>query len=132
MGLRGNVGALRSLGNTIRTLPVTMAHSIAQRAAPALTDATRSAYDGNRSVYGDARPASKVTGRALTLNKTGETKAGLRYVANGRIVRCVLSTPWAKYLVGKYGVLPGSPTLPDSYAKPLAQIVADTKLPGAQ
>jgi hypothetical protein len=130
MGLRGNVGALKSIGQTIRKLPVSVAHDVAQRAAPALTALTRADFDAGQSVYGDPRPRSKVDGHVLTLTRTGATKADLRFVANGTIIRCVLGTKWARYLIGKYGILP-SGALPAAYKRALDGVVATAKAPGA-
>jgi Na+/glutamate symporter len=56
-------------------------------------------------VYGQTRPPS-TSGQPLTLRRTGATEATLRFVAIGTIVRCVLGTPYAKYLIGNYRVLP--------------------------
>ena len=126
MPLKGDLSSLRALKARLRQMPVTVAHSVAQRAAPAITELATQAYDGNRSVYGEPRPASTVDGHELTLERTGATRRALRFVANGTIVRCVLGTRYARYLVGKYGVLPNG-ALPVRWADRLAQVVAATK-----
>ncbi len=130
MGLRGNVGTLKAIGQSIRKLPVSMAHEVAQRGAPVLTDLTRAAFASGQSVYGDPRPASKVTGRALTLDRTGRTKGSLRFVSNGSIIRCVLGENYQRFLIGKYGVLPNG-ALPTKFVRVLGDIVASVKAPGA-
>lgn len=124
--LKGDLSSLRGLKARIRTLPVSVAHSVAQRAAPALTALTVQAFDGDRNVYGDARPQSKVDGRPLTLEQTGATRRTLKFVANGTIVRCVLGTRYAKFLVGRFKILPNG-ALPTQWSDRLAELVRDTK-----
>lgn len=127
MPVRGQQAFAR-LKRQIRELPLTLRHEVAQAAAPATTQLTRQAFEFGESVYGDPRPTSKVTGEPLTLYKTGATAAALRFVANGTIVRCVLPTPWSKYLVGKYGIMP-SGAVPASWTRRLNEIVAEVKVP---
>ena len=124
--LKGNLSSLRELKANLRALPVSIAHSVAQRAAPVLTALTVQAFDGDQNVYGDARPPSKVDGRALTLERTGATRRTLRFVANGTIMRCVLGTRYARYLIGKYGILPNG-ALPARWSQRLGQLVAEMK-----
>lgn len=45
-------------------------------------------------------------GRELRLVRTGATRAALRFVAVGTVIRCVLGPRYARYLVGKYRILP--------------------------
>jgi hypothetical protein len=98
MALRGDLTSLKRLKGTLRELPRTVAHGVAQRGAPVLTRLTQAAYDGGRSVYGDPRPAG-VDGRPLTLERTGATRRTLQFTSNGTIVRCVLGTRYARYLI---------------------------------
>lgn len=125
MALRGDLSSIAKLKASLRALPVSIAHDVAQRAAPTLTDLTREAFDGGENVYGDARPAG-AHGNTLTLNLTGETRRTLRFVSNGTIVRCVLGTKYARYLIGKYGILPNG-ALPVAWSAALAALVAETK-----
>jgi hypothetical protein len=101
-----------------------MAVDIAKDAAPALTDETQSAFASSKSVYGEARPLG-VNGQPLTLDKTGATKAGLKFVHNGTVVRCVLGPPYAKYLI-RYGILPNGP-LPVGWSRRIDGIVSEYK-----
>jgi hypothetical protein len=112
---------------SLRALPRSVAHQVAQRGAPKLTALTREAFDGNRNVYGDARPAG-VDGQPLTLVKSGATRAALKFTANGTIIRAVLGTRYAKYLIGKYGILPNG-ALPVKWSRALAEIVKEAKPP---
>jgi hypothetical protein len=130
MGLRGDLSSLKRMKQTLKDLPRTVAVDVAKRAAPALTDLTQEAFSGGRNVYGDARPVSKVDGSALTLERTGATKGQLRFVQVGTIVRCVLGPKYARYLIGRYGVLPNG-SLPVGWSVKLGEIVKATKEPDA-
>jgi Na+/glutamate symporter len=57
------------------------------------------------------------------LRRTGATEATLRFVAIGTIVRCVLGTPYARYLIGNYRVLPMG-AMPVSWSRQIADIVS--------
>lgn len=134
-GLQGDLSTVRGLKKRLQSLPVTIAHDVAQRAAPAMTDETRTAFDAGRSVYGEPRPRSEVDGTPLTLVRTGAIKSTLRFVSSGRITRCVLGPRsetsgqyYGKYLIGRYGVLPNGP-LPAGWSQRLAEIVKSTKDP---
>ena len=123
MPLRGNMGSIKG---ALKALPRTVAADVAKRAAPALSKLTNEAFTSNRTVYGEARPVG-VSGRALSLVQTGATRDALRFVSVGSIVRCVLPTPWAKYLIGKYGVLPNG-SIPVRWSARLGALVAETKV----
>lgn len=124
-GLKGNLGSIKGLKSRIRAMPVTVAHAVAQRAAPAMTQLTTQAFASKRNVYGEARPVG-VNGQPLTLEATGATKRTLGFTANGTVLRCQLGTRWAKYLIGKYGVLPNG-GLPAAWSQRLGQIVDEVK-----
>lgn len=124
-GLKGDLSSLRALKSRIRNLPLSVAHDVAQRAAPVLTSATHEAFDSGRSVYGEPRPLG-VDGRPLDLRHTGATAAQLRFVSNGTIVRCVLGPKYARYLIGKYSVLPNG-ALPAEWSRKLAALVHEVK-----
>jgi len=126
MGLKGSLSSINGLKQKIRALPVTVAADVSRRAAPALTDLTRGAFSSGQSVYGEARPLG-VNGNTLTLEKSGATRDALRFVAIGTIVRCVLPTKWARYLIGKYGVLPNG-ALPVGWTRRLGEIVKNTEI----
>ncbi len=122
-----NKGSIASIKQAIRALPITIAADVAKRAAPALSVLTATAFASSRTVYDDPRPTG-VDGRALTLVKSGRTRDALRFVAVGTLVRCVLPTGWAKYLIGKYGVLPNG-ALPVRWSARLGEVVAQTRTP---
>lgn len=109
MGLRGNIGTLRQLRNGLEALPAQLAVAVAADVAPALTRAARASYDAGEDVYGNPRPTSVAKGKEgnlLTLVESGATRDGLRFVADGTRVRVPLPTRWAKYLIGKFRILP--------------------------
>lgn len=127
MGLKGDLGSLKGMKASLKKLPVSLAHAVSKRAAPALTGLTTQAFHSNKTVYGDARPAG-VDGNPLSLVKSGRTQRTLEFVANGTIVRCVLGTNYARYLIGKYGVLPNGARLPAEWSRKLGEIVSTTKV----
>jgi hypothetical protein len=124
--LKGNLASIKGMKQAIRALPVTVAADISKRAAPALTDLTQTAFNSNATVYNESRPAG-VNGNSLSLVKSGATRDALRFVSVGTIVRCVLPTKWAKYLIGRYGILPNG-ALPVKWSARLKEIVAETKV----
>ena len=126
MGLRGDVSTIKRFNARLRALPVSLAHDVAQRAAPELTRLAREAHAARQSVYGESRPVGKTTGEVLDLVVTGDTERELRFVANGTIVRCVLGTRYARYLIGKYGLLPNG-ALPVAWSDRLAELVRETE-----
>jgi hypothetical protein len=127
MGLRGDLGSIKGLKSTLRQLPTSIAHDVSKRAAPAMTGLTKQAFDAKRTVYGDPRPLSRATGKPLSLEKSGLTKSTLKFTAQGTIVRCVLGTKYAKYLIGKYSVLPNG-ALPAAWSRKLGELVQETEV----
>jgi hypothetical protein len=127
MGLRGDPNKLRTFKQKLREFPLTLAAEVSKAAAPAMTDLTTGAYDGGRTVYGDARPKG-AQGQALDLELTGATRAQMRFVAVGTIVRCVLGPRYAKYLIGKYSILPNG-AMPATWRASLDALVAQQKGP---
>jgi hypothetical protein len=116
-------GSLRALKKRITKLGVQASTTIAQRAAPELTSRAQADYDGGRTVYGEPRPRGEYG--PLTLVRTGATRRYLRFAAAGSIMRVALGTPYAKYLVGKYKILPiGDRTaMPVAWARAIDGIV---------
>jgi hypothetical protein len=119
--LKGNVNDLKKLGSRLNKFPTTVVASVASKTAPKLTTNANTAFGSGRTVYGQPRPPS-ASGGPLTLRRTGATEATLRFVAIGTIVRCVLGTPYAKYLIGNYRVLPMG-RMPVSWSKDISNIV---------
>lgn len=127
MALRGNLSSISGLKSRIQSLPKSIAHDVAQRAAPTMTGLARGAYESGHTVYGTSRPPG-VGGRALTLHRTGAAERDLRFVATGTVIRCVLGPKYAKYLIGKYDVLPNG-ALPAAWAASLRDVVQSFVVP---
>jgi hypothetical protein len=121
--LRGSSGgnALTEFKRKLGALPLSLAHDVAQRAAPSLTRLSNQAYDAGMKVYGEARPLG-VDGKSLSLVKSGDTRAKVRFVTEGRIVRCSIPLKYARYLIGKYGILPNG-HMPVKWERELDRLV---------
>jgi hypothetical protein len=102
--LRAGV-SIREFKQRLGMLPLSVAHAIAQQAAPLLTRFAQEANAAQRNVYGDPYPEG-VDGTQLDLVFTGDTRRTLRFVVSGTIIRCQLGPRYAKYLIGKYKILP--------------------------
>ncbi len=63
--------------------------------------------------------------RKLTLVDTGDTRRTMHFEARGRLVRCRLGPRYAKYLIGKYKILPiGDRTsMPAAWTRALDELV---------
>ncbi len=116
------ISSLNRLRASIRDLPLRIRAEVATKAAGILTARLRDDFDSGRTVYGASRPLS-VAGTALDLTVSGKTHGALAFVSVGTIVRAQLSTRYAKYLVGKYKILPSS--LPAAWRVELETLVRD-------
>lgn len=128
MPLRGDIARIKDLKRKIADMPTTMAVDVAGRAAPELTGLTRGSFEAGQSVYGDPRPIG-VDGKPLTLVDSGKTKEELQFTSDGgTVVRAKLGTRWAKYLIGKYGILPNSNSaVPAEWSRKLQELVKKTR-----
>lgn len=126
-GVRGDFSSIKALKANLRALPLSVAHDVSQRAAPAMSDLTQAAFASKRNVYGEARPVSKVDGKPLELHRTGAVQGALKFVANGTVLRCVLGPKYARFLIGKYGILPNG-ALPTSWSRRLGELAEATKV----
>ena len=117
--LVGNPRTLREFARTLSKISTVMAQTVAQRGAPEITTLAARSYDSGRTAYDESRPVG-VQGNSLDLVASGKTRENMRFVATGTQMRCVLGPRWAKYLVGKYKILPQS--LPENWSKRLADI----------
>lgn len=122
-GVKGDPRTLFELNRRIRQIPTTLAQEVAADVAPALTTAAQSAYGGGQTVYGEARPAG-IAGNSLDLEVTGATRADVKFVAIGTVVRAVLGTRYAKYLIGKYRILPMG-ALPVAWSRRISELARD-------
>lgn len=117
--------SLKDFAKRLRTLPLVVAHKVAQAAAPALTEAAQASFAAGESPYGDAWLPSP-DGKTVTLRKSGALQSGVRYVAIGTRLRVALTTRYAKYQVGRRPVTPrqGS-ALPSEYTAALKRATAE-------
>jgi len=116
-GVRGNINNLRRLKKQIAELPKKTAERVATKAAAALTTWVRASYDGGVSVYGDARE------NAVDLVATNKVRNAIGFVAVGTLVRAVLTQSYARFLIGKYGILPNQDAaMPNSWRTGLDEI----------
>lgn len=114
---------LREFHRMLRELPKVVAQDVAARVAPTLTAQARGAYQAGQTVYGDARPEGKAG--ELDLVVSGDTLERVRFVAIGTVVRCVLGTRYARYLIGRYRILPMG-KLPVAWSQTVEQTVRAT------
>ena len=120
-GVKGNIGSLRAFRKKLLTVSRVAAIKIAKKAAPAVTGEATGSYDSGQTVHGDPRPLG-VEGNALSLVLSGTTRGAMKFVSDGGTkIRAVLGTKYAKFLIGKYGILPTG-ALPTSWQKRLAKV----------
>jgi hypothetical protein len=123
MSLHGNPDTLKRLAKNLRALPTTVSMRVAERVAPLLSERAASAYASGQTVYGDARPAGK-HGNSLDLHVTGTTQGRVQFAAIGTVVRARLGTRYARFLIGKYRVLPMG-RLPVAWSEDIGRIARE-------
>ncbi|HEY3499771.1 MAG TPA: hypothetical protein VGK73_34000 [Polyangiaceae bacterium] len=114
--------SIRSLKKALQRLPITTTARIAAGAAPAMSTLAQGAHASGQTVYGRPRPKG-VDGGDLSLERTGATARALSFIATGRDIRTTLLPRYAKYLIGKYDLLPNGP-LPQAWRDRLSAIAA--------
>ncbi len=122
MALRGNPQNLRAVNARLGNISSQrVAEAVALAGASALTRAALLAYDSGTTVYGGGRPQGERG--SLDLVKSGAVRSMLRFSALGRRIRCNLATKYARYLIGRYRILPsGNAALPVDWADQLTAI----------
>lgn len=124
--IQKGITSLARLRAAIRDLPLRIRESVAKDAAGYLDIEVRADFGAGRTVYDTPRPLAvgkKTIGQRLTLVKSKKTRDNLGVTQVGTIVRAALGTPYAKYLVGKYQILPQ--TLPASWQEYLNKLVRE-------
>lgn len=121
--VRGPVGNLRNLNKALRALPRRAAIEIARVAAPEITGLMRASFDAGQTVFGDARPLGS-HGNVLSLVKTGDARRSLLFTSDGGTkIRASLPMKYAKYLIGKYRIMPnGNQAMPLRWRSAIADI----------
>lgn len=124
MALKGDLRTLGALKRALKKLPITASARIASAAAPEVSELARSAYDGGQTVYGLQRPRG-VDGDALSLVRTGASRAAAQFTAEGTRMRTRVLPRYTKYLISAYQVLPpGRAPLPTAWQARLREIAA--------
>lgn len=147
--MRKGIDSIAALRSAIKKGPRLIAEDSAKEVSAYLTDEIRSDFAAGRTVYDEARPKGRVgqrlslvSGGALPVypkpkshksrgirkgtSRTNDGGAHVRdtlgFTAIGTIVRAKLGQRYAKYLVGKYRILPVS--LPVAWRKSIATIIS--------
>lgn len=116
-GVTGQFYKLSKISAALRKMPITAAQKTAEKVAPVVTEMARTAFEAGESVYGGPRAGSPVA-----LIESGRLLDTVRFVNIGRIVRCVLGTPYARYHIWR-GILPrGGDPLPFKWLKAIRDI----------
>lgn len=112
----GDAYSLRELRRSLKDLAKSngraLAIDVAKKIAPKLTSLMREAYDSGQTIFDESRPEGK-RGNKLSLVDSGTVRGALRWSQAGTIVRAALNTPYARFLIGKYKIMPsGAQELP--------------------
>jgi hypothetical protein len=114
-GLKGDIGKLRALEQSIRTLPRVVGAKVATASASTITDLARGTFNAGENAYGDSW-APAADGQKVTLRKSGALAGGVAFVASGTRLRARLGPSYAKYQLGKRPIFPRG-KLPISYVE---------------
>jgi hypothetical protein len=125
MSKRLDVSSLRALSKGLRELPVRAAQEIASKAAPELSKLADDAFASGKDAYGNPWVPG-ADGNAVTLEQSGRLRRALGFTSVGTILRSVLGVPYAKYIIGRWPILPRPKTLPASYSEALARVTGET------
>ena len=120
--MQRGIDSMNRLKSAIRDLPLRIRTAVAKDAAGILNVELHKDFAAGETVYDTPRPLS-VKGKPLTLVKTDRVRSALNFVVIGTILRAQLGTKYARYLIGKYKILPMS--LPASWRTKLEQLVRD-------
>jgi hypothetical protein len=116
MTVRGDFSKLRKIEQTVRDLPRVVGVKVATAIAQTITGLARKTFDAGENAYGDTwQPGAH--GQKVTLRRSGAL-ARFSYVATGTRLRSALGPRWARFQVGKRGILPRS-KLPIAYVQAL-------------
>ena len=131
-GLRGDLGKLRRIEQSIRHLPRVIGAKVATACAGKLTTLVRATFNAGQNAYGDPWSPS-ASGERLTLKQSGALAASLGFSAAGTRLWARLGPKYSKYVVGPRPVLPTG-KLPRSWAETLrvaTDAVISAELKGA-
>ena len=141
--MRGGIDSINRLKGKIRDLPLNLRTAVAKDASGWLDIAIRDDFKSGETVYDTPRPLG-VNGQKLTLvdprsapktsrkwrkskgtypHKGQHVRDSIGFTQNGTIIRAQLGQKYARYLVGKYQILPQ--LIPASWRAYLTQLVED-------
>lgn len=120
--LRGNPQSLRDYAKRMqRVASPSTVERIVREGSSVLTAQLQSDFDSGNTAYGDARPSGRHG--PVTLRKTGRLASFLRFAAVGRLMRAVLAVPYARFMIGRFQILPrGGGKLPYKWSEQLGGI----------
>jgi hypothetical protein len=122
MAFRGSTRNLREYEKRLRKVAsVATGERIAELGAQALTAELQRDFAAGNDAYGGARPDG--FHGPVTLVRKGTLRSFLKFAATGRRIRVVLSVPYAKFMIGRFNVLPrGGSAIPFRWAEKLDAI----------
>ena len=126
------ITSINKLKAAIRTMPQRMRRAVALDAAGYLDIEVRQQFAVGETVFRTPRPLG-TDGQKLALVKSGTVRGKLGFKADETVIRANLGTPYAKYLIGKYQILPQK--LPAAWAEYLTKLVQeyrDSEMEGAK
>jgi hypothetical protein len=103
-GLRPNT-TIRDLKAALAYMPRAVSVEVAAAVAPEITRMAQESYDSGVDVYGVARKAG-VNGQPLDLYETGSVRRDMKFTALDTRVSCTIGPNHARFLIGKYRILP--------------------------
>lgn len=125
----GDAWNLREIRNSLKSLAKSngraLAIDVAKKLAPKLTSLMQEAYDSGQTIFDESRPLGE-RGNKLSLVDSGTVRGALRWSQAGTIVRAALNTPYARFLIGKYKIMPsGAQELPFRWQDVLLETAND-------
>lgn len=122
---RADTSSLARFSRSLREMSKNVAHDVARRAAPVITQFANDSFASQADPYG-VPWAPGEDGEKVTLVDTGDMRRDIQYEANGTKLRVKLGQPYAKYQIGKRPVYPKQGgILPRKYSDALDAIVAE-------
>jgi len=96
--------SLRDIKDRLHRHGVLTAQEVAARVAPMIESMAHADFDAGRNCYGDVRALGKYG--PVTLRRTGRMRASFGFDAVGSTIRSRLLANYAKYMIGRFKILP--------------------------
>lgn len=120
--MRTGIDSINRLKSSIKSMPLKLRTGVAKDAAGYLDIEVRAEFNAGKTVFDEPRPLG-VDGEKLSLVFSGKTKSALGFDVTGTLIRAVLGQRYAKFLVGRYRILPQK--LPPAWAAHITRIVEE-------